>query len=250
MRKAFEALVLAKHTVGFHHCERCSFLCTEKPYWLAEAYQSAIAASDTGVIARNLRIAQKLSGILYFALGERGSGKWLDYGGGHGVLARLMRDRGFDFYWHDAHAENVFTRGFEHRENRVYDGVTAIEVLEHMADPLAFFAQALDKTRASTLIATTETYVGAPPAPHAWWYYGLNTGQHVAFFQRRTLERLAEHFGLRYYPIGNVHLFTRRRLHRGALNLARGALSALFDRYVRMRMNSRTQSDHERLVRS
>jgi methyltransferase family protein len=250
MVRAFEARVLSRHQVSFHHCEQCGFLCTEKPYWLAEAYQSAIASSDTGAIARNLRIAQKLSGILYFAFGDRGGGKWLDYGGGHGVLARLMRDRGFDFYWHDPHAENLFTRGFEHREDQVYDGVTAIEVLEHMADPMAFFAAALGKARTRTLIVTTETYAGPPPAPQAWWYYGLDTGQHIAFFQRRTLKLLAEHFGLRYVPAGNLHLFAPRSLHAGALKLACGPLAPLCDRFVRLRLNSRTQSDHEKLARS
>jgi hypothetical protein len=248
MVKTFEALVLSRHKVAFHHCGQCGFLCTEEPYWLDEAYKSAIAYSDTGIIARNLRIAQMLSGVLYFALGDYGFGKWLDYGGGHGVLTRLMRDRGFDFYWHDPYAENVFTRGFEHRTDRVYDGITAIEVLEHMADPVSFVAQALGSTQARTLILTTETYAGPPPAPQSWWYYGLDTGQHIAFFQRRTLKLLAERFGLRCFSAGNVHVFTQRSLRPGALKVACSALAPLLDGVARMRMKSRTRSDHEKLA--
>jgi hypothetical protein len=247
MAEAFEALVLGRHNVRFYHCAQCGFLCPEKPYWLAEAYRSALARSDTGIIARNLRTAQKLSAILYFALGDDGAAKWLDYGGGHGVLARLMRDRGFDFYWHDPYAENVFTRGFEHRADRVYDGVTAIEVLEHTADPVHFVAQAIAGTQARTLILTTETYEGPPPAPQAWWYYGLDTGQHIAFFQKRTLKRLAERFGLGCFSAGNVHLLTQRRVRAAAFKLACSALAPLFDGFAGMRMKSRIRSDYELL---
>jgi hypothetical protein len=247
MVAAFEALVLARHKVRFYHCAQCGFLCTEQPYWLGEAYKSALACSDTGIVARNLRIARKLSAILYFALGDDGAGKWLDYGGGHGVLARLMRDRGFDFYWHDPYAENVFTRGFEHRDDRIYDGVTAIEVLEHIADPVHFVAQALASTRARTLIMTTETYEGPPPAPQAWWYYGLDTGQHIAFFQGRTLARLAQRLGLGCLSAGNVHLFTQRRVRAEAFKLACSALAPLLDGLAGMRMRSRTRSDYELL---
>ncbi len=38
---------------------------------------------------------------------------FLDYAGGYGVFTRLMRDIGFDFYWHDPYTQNLFANGFE-----------------------------------------------------------------------------------------------------------------------------------------
>jgi hypothetical protein len=46
---------------------------------------------------RNISIAKKLAGILYFMDKRRGRGKYLDVAGGHGMLTRIMRDYGFDF---------------------------------------------------------------------------------------------------------------------------------------------------------
>lgn len=110
--KMFNARVMNKYDVDYFLCGTCGFLQTEEPYWLKESYaDGAISSLDTGVLARNLYFSKVTSGIIYFLLDPRGS--FLDYGGGHGILTRMMRDRGFDFYWYDPFAENIFSRGFE-----------------------------------------------------------------------------------------------------------------------------------------
>ena len=38
--------------------------------------------------------------------------KWIDIGGGYGVLTRLMCDIGIDFYWDDPYKENLFAKSF------------------------------------------------------------------------------------------------------------------------------------------
>ncbi|MEJ2506837.1 MAG: hypothetical protein P8Y81_11315 [Ignavibacteriaceae bacterium] len=50
----FSATVLQKYDVKYFHCPECGFLQTEEPYWLDEAYSSAIGAEDTGLIALNI----------------------------------------------------------------------------------------------------------------------------------------------------------------------------------------------------
>ena len=45
---AFRKRVLERYSVTFFRCLTCESLQTERPYWLAEAYQSALAGSDTG----------------------------------------------------------------------------------------------------------------------------------------------------------------------------------------------------------
>lgn len=137
MTNVHHATILAKYRVSYDYCDSCGFLCTEKPYWLPEAYSTAIASSDTGLVSRNISVSKALAAVLFLAFHNNGQEPWLDCAGGHGLLARLMRDKGFDFYWSDQYAENMFARGFEHEQGMSYAGVTAIEALEHMEDPMA-----------------------------------------------------------------------------------------------------------------
>jgi hypothetical protein len=210
MAEVFDALVLREHRVSYHHCSGCGFLRTESPYWLQQAYSDCIAASDTGLVARNIRVARLLSCLLGFVFGERGAGKWLDFAGGYGLLVRLMRDNGFDFYWSDKYAPNLFARGFEHRPATQYTGVTAIEIIEHVEDPVAMLNRCIALSGTRTVIFTTELYpFGPPPRPQAWWYYALNTGQHISFFQRATLRTLAQRLSLNLYSTAGLHVSER-----------------------------------------
>jgi hypothetical protein len=49
MRSAFRHTVLRKYDVQYFQCGGCGFLQTETPYWLDEAYSSAIVTADTGI---------------------------------------------------------------------------------------------------------------------------------------------------------------------------------------------------------
>jgi len=117
---------------------------TEEPYWLEEAYDSAIAVTDTGLVQRNIGIAGKLASMLYFSLDIRG--RCLDIAGGYGMLVRLMRDFGFDFYWEDKYCDNILAQGFEASNlDNDFDAVTAFEVLEHVHDPVGFVKEVMGR---------------------------------------------------------------------------------------------------------
>ena len=251
MKFAFTAEVLRKYQARYEVCDACGFLRAHEPHWLDEAYCRAIAAADTGLLARNFSLAGKLAGALYWALDERGQGRYLDSAGGYGVLTRLMRDRGFNFFWADKHCENLLAPGYEYRpELGACRAVTAVEVLEHLTDPLAFIAEALSSAGAQTLLFTTELYAGPPPDPLTWWYYTFGTGQHIGFFQRRTLEVLGSRLGLSLTSANGIHVLSRQPVSQGRLALATGRASArLSSRWIHWQMGSKTVSDHERLLR-
>lgn len=110
----------------------------------------------TGVMWRNLHNAGVTAALisLLFPNGTR----FLDYAGGYGTLVRLMRGRGFDFYWSDPYAKNLHARGFEHVPGSRYDLLTASEVLEHLPNPLEDIACMLDL--ADNVLVTTELFAG------------------------------------------------------------------------------------------
>ncbi len=244
----FQAEILGKYWVDYLYCKFCGLLQTESPYWLEESYQSPIAIADTGIVQRNLITAEKLACIVTLLLNRTAT--YVDIGGGYGLLVRLMRDMGFDFYWFDPYCDNVFARGFEATAtDQPIRGITAFEVLEHVYDPREFLRQALTKFSTATIVLSTELFAGEPPLPNQWHYYALESGQHISFYQRRTLRYLAEQLSLQCYSYRNFHILTDRRVPFWVFRLTISKLSALLYRLlVQPRMHTKLFTDAEALT--
>lgn len=246
---AFTSTVLGRHAATYQVCEACGLLSAQDPFWLEEANSSAIASTDTGLVLRNIAIADRLAVILYFLMGDRGRGRYVDVAGGYGMLTRLMRDYGFDFYWSDRSCQNLLAHGYDYFQDLgPCRAVTAFEVLEHTTDPAGFIQMALHYGQADTIIFTTELYASGPPPPQQWWYYSFETGQHVSFFQRRTLETLAKKLGLCFSSNGWVHVYSKNMMSETLLKVITGKLRITAIRWLRKRLASRTMSDHVSLV--
>ena len=242
MSSAFEGRLLSRHSVSYFRCESCGFLRTERPYWLEEAYGSAIATTDTGLLQRNLKLFRVLSPLLFFLFGSEG--KYLDVAGGYGLFTRLMRDVGFDFFWTDKYCANLLSRGFEFVPGDSFSAITAFEVLEHLEDPLGFLLESLSTARTKTILFSTELFEGSPPPP-SWWYYAFETGQHISFFQPRTLRLIAEKLGLNFFSHGSIHMFTDKKMSPLAFKvLTDRRLYRLFSWIPRLSLTSRVIPDH------
>lgn len=202
---AFEGLALEKYIFHMQSCQDCGFLYIVDPHWLQEAYASLIAACDTGLVSRNISIAERLQVLLFYLFGNGST--YLDVAGGTGLLVRLMRDRGYDFNWYDPYCKNIHASGFERKPDRHYTAVTAFEVLEHLEDPIPFLEEIMDTTRAELLICSTELFQGDPPGQD-WWYYSFTAGQHISFYQAKTLHLVAKKLGLRFISVNGLHFFS------------------------------------------
>ncbi|WP_218081443.1 class I SAM-dependent methyltransferase [Anthocerotibacter panamensis] len=198
--------------MDYLYCSVCGLLQTEEPYWLEEAYSQAIAAIDIGLIARNIGVFKRLASLLYCCYEH--DGKYQDIAGGYGMLTRLMRDIGFDFYWSDPYCSNIFAKEFEASKTEPkFCAITAFEVLEHVYDPLDFISQALANSSSRTLIFSTALFQGDPPPLGQWWYYSPETGQHITFYQARTLQFIANRLGLNFHTNRDFHLLTNRSIN-------------------------------------
>ena len=164
----------------------------------------------------------------------RADKRFLDYGGGYGLFVRLMRDRGFDFRWHDRYAPNLLSRGFEAAAGSDgFELVTAFEVLEHLVDPVSEVAEML--RRGHSVLCTTQILPATSPKPGEWWYYALYGGQHVSLFTLDALHRLAARFGRRLVSDGvSIHLITSQPTAEWLFRLVvRGRVRRLLNRLRR-----------------
>jgi len=240
--KVFSARVMNKYDVEYFRCNNCEYLFTENPYWLDEAYERASNISDTGIISRNQHFTILLSPVIYFLFNKEK--KYMDYAGGYGLFTRMMRDIGFDFYWHDPYCENLFTTGFEIniKKESNFELITAFEVFEHLIDPVDELKKMLQLN--NTIVFSTEILPKSVPKPDEWWYYAFEHGQHISFYSLQTLKFLAEKFGLNLYTSADLFIMTKRNLNATKLKLITKMYRYGLFIYVKYRIQSKTWGDH------
>ncbi|WP_104743897.1 class I SAM-dependent methyltransferase [Helicobacter cinaedi] len=172
----------------------------------------------------------------------------LDFGGGSGLLVRLLRDVGIESYWSDEYCENLFARGFEWQENIKPTLATCFEVFEHLPNPREQIDSML-KICPNLLFSTELLPCPIPESngANAWWYYGFSHGQHISFYTYKSLELIAKAHNLHFCSYGGLHLFSQvyiSPLHfKWLIRLAHRGLFTL----IKRRFYSKTMSDCEKL---
>ncbi len=208
-------------------------------------YQDAIADIDTGVVSRNVGNANLLESLLCVLSLDQG--KLLDVAGGYGLLTRLLRDKGFDCYTTDKYCANLFAKAFEPKPDFKADALFAFEVLEHLEYPLEFLSELFERHGCRTIVFSTLTFSGDIPSKD-WWYYAFEGGQHIKFYQPRTLAMLAGKLGCKYFMLSpELHIITDKNISFAQHALLRTRLlRKLCTLYVRRNRKglSKTWDDH------
>ncbi|MCM2371515.1 class I SAM-dependent methyltransferase [Aporhodopirellula aestuarii] len=248
VKPIFDAKVLGKYCVTYWQCLETMFIQTDEPYWLDEAYSTAITDLDLGLAGRNVNKAEAAERLIDRALPDAKT--FLDFGGGYGLFTRLMRDKGFDFRHYDIYCQNIFAKGFELDALEPvglskFDLVTAWEVFEHAPNPRELIRQLLSVS--GTILFSTELVPEQPlNAESDWWYFTPETGQHVSFYSRKALHSLAEEFNLFLYSDNTAnHILSARKLEidpfpaeRSSSSLFRLLAEPVWRRGKRMRTQS------------
>ncbi|WP_253248322.1 methyltransferase domain-containing protein [Helicobacter sp. 12S02634-8] len=120
---------------------------------------------------------------------------------------RLLRDVGFEAFWQDKYCQNQFAKGFEYQGETI-DLITSFEVFEHLPNPIAHLESMLAISQ--NILFSTELLPTAVP-DITWEYYGFKHGQHISFYDQKTLHYLANKYHLHLNTNGHsLHLLTQK----------------------------------------
>lgn len=239
----FKARILGKYETDYLKCTQCGFVQIENPFWIEEAYTSAITNLDIGLISRNLYMSTKTELIIRAFFNP--DKEFLDYGGGYGMFVRLMRDKGFNFFRYDTYCDNLFANKFDFSDNinsDKYELVTSFEVFEHLVNPLVEIEKIL--TYSNSILFSTELLPKVSiNSEKEWWYFAPETGQHIAFYTENTLKGIANFFNLNIYSFDNsLHLLTPQTISKFRLKLLNYRLYRCYIK-VKQKKESLLQTD-------
>ena len=215
----FIVTIQGENHAELNSCSKCEFAFYPNQNWISDSFSDELNSLDVGATDRTFIAADYLSVVLKSQ--KVSNGKYLDYGGGYGLLARIMRDRGFNFENYDPFARQIFPTSGRYVENPLgqrYDAVTLIEVALHFEDPVEEFKKLLELSDFVffTAVLTDEKL------DSDWWYLSLETGQHIALFSKKTLTTLAEVLEVNVTTDGRFfHIFHRGNLTRRARFIAK-----------------------------
>lgn len=205
-----QLLPIAGIPVYYHCCSACGFIfSTRFDDFSSDDFSEMIYNGDYVLVdpdfvdARPKSNAQTIANIL----GENRSLEVLDYGGGSGKTAALLRESGY------SHVDTYDPFSGEHRKkpSTRYDCVFSFEVFEHTVSPQQTLEEIAGLLKPNGLIffSTLLQPENIQEVGLSWWYIGPRNG-HISIHTSRSLQALAgwRKFRVAHFSEG-FHLFFR-----------------------------------------
>ena len=200
--------------VIYRMCARCQFIFTDfgdnfgSKEWETYVYNNDYITVDPDYL--HARPRHNAREIITLLAGKQKTVVGLDYGGGNGKTAALLRANGWAFDSYDPYGATELS------PERVghYNFCSAIEVFEHTPNPVASLEAMLTMAGPGKLLVllgtSTHDHHVSQESRLSWWYAAPRNG-HISLYSRRSLQILAERFGLTYSGGngGTSHLLAR-----------------------------------------
>ncbi len=203
------ALGVSGIPIYYYRCPGCGFIfSTAFDHFTMEDFHRWIYNEDYLQVDRDFLEARPRTNaaFLYDLLARQRPQVILDYGGGNGLLAEMLRATGFR-----ADTYDPFVAQFAERPQQRYDCIVSFEVAEHSTDPAHTFAD-MNELLQDPGVIIFSTLIQPDTIEKEglnWWYAGPRNG-HVSLYTRASLLALGQPHGLQLASLNdNLHLFYR-----------------------------------------
>jgi SAM-dependent methyltransferase len=194
-------------------CGNCGFcFAPEIMTWQLSAFEEKIYNDEYVRVDPDYVEARPRANAAYLIsmFGERGQTfRHLDYGGGDGLLVKLLKDSN----WQSASYDPFVNKDISIREIGKFDLITAFEVFEHVPNVQELMSNLCSLLAPggiilfSTLLSDGNIHSGQKIN---WWYASPRNG-HISLFSKKSLTTLAEKSGFNFasFSIGFHVFFTQ-----------------------------------------
>ena len=188
-----------KYQAQYHHCSACGYLFVSPVTWLNEAYKQNTDQADHGRYSRNVNFARHLAATSKPHL------RILDFGCGREQLLKKACGSSQTVICYDSYVQDL-----NHPDllKQHYDIIVAVEVFEHLMDPLAFLDWALqhtDRLILHTRVLKVDSYPDNP-------YFARQWGQHIGFLTPQTQAWIQKRFpGMEMWTDNNTLTELKKR---------------------------------------
>ena len=193
-----------RHLAQYHECRGCLSLQVVNPTWLGDAY-----ADESRPLANNPdpgRFARNFSAYgTFVALHEAGvvpeRPVVLDFGGGYGLLAQMLKSGGYEAWQVDPYVPVPFLAAdrclsaLDDFPEAGFDLIFALEVLEHLTDPMATLEGLARRLKPGGILMLSTGIYHPGEHNHQWHYLAAEWGQHITFWSHPALVHAAGRLG-------------------------------------------------------
>lgn len=206
-RKVFD---LSGIPIYYYRCPQCQFIFTTAfDHFTTVDFHRYIYNEDYLLVDPDYQQLRPRGNAAFLSrlFADRRPQHILDYGGGNGLLAELLRTAGFS----QADTYDPFVARYSVRPPHRYDCVVSFEVAEHSTDPVRTFAEMNDLLMDPGLIllSTLLQPANIDQQGLGWWYAGPRNG-HVSLYSRASLEAIVRHHQFKMGSFNdNLHVLYR-----------------------------------------
>ena len=185
-------------SLSYHKCSKCHALhCVDMLDWTNDefkkyVYNDRYIELDPEFLHKR---PENNKGYLCTLFGDvKQHAIHLDYGGGNGELAKLMRSDGWDSYSYDP----FYDTPYDLRDD--YNLISAFEVLEHHPKPMELMSELKSRLEPYGMIVFSSAFSNNhvpydKPGDYSWWYANPRVG-HIILHSFESVEHMARELGL------------------------------------------------------